>query len=189
MPFHMRLSPLLAKMPTLGKMARVVKGVSTSSESKFIRFHWEVSASSHRWLAYAKGGGYKKWRGLEWYCFDWEADGMRLKIFNTELYHGAHWSKRVINTDLFGQEGLLCSRVARGSLGFRVTTTEFGFDSTAIFIAVNHPATRNNLLCQLNSRIATFVVRSVMPSMVLESGYVGSALLTDALCRSLYEFI
>jgi len=164
---------------SLGKVTRVVKGVSTSSESKFIRFDWETP-DSRRWQPYAKGGGYRKWWGCQSYSFDWSDDGARLKAFNSELYGGVHWSKRVINTDLFGATGVVCSRVARGSLGFRIRHGEYGFDSTAIFAQARDNGQCLALLVDLNSHFATYVIRSLSPAMALESGYVGVAPISSA---------
>jgi hypothetical protein len=63
----------------LGNYARVLKGLDTANDIRFVRFHWEI-ANKNRWYHFEKGGGYGKWYGFQFWMIDWEGSGKRIKI-------------------------------------------------------------------------------------------------------------
>ena len=78
---------LLARLSTGPLISSVVDarpGIQTSDNARFLRFYWEIadSGSSSRWYGFSRGGGYKKWHGLQFEVADWEYCGARLKRFN-----------------------------------------------------------------------------------------------------------
>lgn len=72
---------------------KVVKGLTTSDNNRFLRFWWEIPADytsndyaidHKKWVRYVKGGPYNKWYGNMWTLLNWENDGYEIKNFVDE---------------------------------------------------------------------------------------------------------
>ena len=84
----------LSTSKRLGSLASVPKGLSTADNDRYLRYFWEVVELTG-WRLYAKGGGYSKWAGLNWYCIRWGEDGTALKaspssVIRNEVYYSIY---------------------------------------------------------------------------------------------------
>ena len=102
----------LFKQPKMAEYAQPCKGLDTGDNNHFLRNWFEVELNKigreNTWIPYNKGGGYRKWYGLNEYVILWENNGYELKykskanIRNEGLYYmqGLTWSD--LSTNLFG---------------------------------------------------------------------------------------
>ena len=100
------------KQPKMAEYAQPCKGLDTGDNNRFLRNWFEVELSKigrgNIWIPYNKGGGYRKWYGLNDYVILWKNNGYELKykskanIRNEALYYkqGLTWSD--LSTNLFG---------------------------------------------------------------------------------------
>jgi hypothetical protein len=177
-----RFFQLLCSPRRLSNMAEVRVGLKTSDDGRFVRCFWEVpsfgvvcegNATSGRWFWFAKGGGYRKWAGLEWLVVDWEDHGRRLKTW-IDPHHGRPysnvWMLRVTEERYFFHRGLTYTQMARGSLGVRMMRESiFGHKGNSIF---SSPETGMALCALLNSRVASYLARAIAQQLGFEAGHV-----------------
>ncbi|MCP9932691.1 BREX-1 system adenine-specific DNA-methyltransferase PglX [Cyanobium sp. Candia 9D4] len=127
----------------------------TSDNERFVRFCWEVNSSQvgigQKWLAYAKGGSFRKWSGNLDHVVDWSEEARRFYKVN----HVA----RIIPEDLWYREGITWTDVTSAGTAFRSLPPNTTFDATGLTIFVSAERNRMELLGLLNSAYA----RSVLP--------------------------
>ncbi len=147
---------------TVGEVADVRRGISTGDNNRLMRCHWEVPISASRWRPFVKGGGPKRWRGLETYAVDWP----RGRVAMMEL-PGA----RIQNESYLDQAGATFSQAASGTLSLRLLSAVEVFEakSPGVF-----PRTTNRelLLAVLNCRVASSVVRALSPAIDINEASV-----------------
>lgn len=160
------LLALLASRDKLGSLAKVPKGLSTGNNNRFLRFHWEVS-DLHVWVAYAKGGGYRKWHGLQWYSLNWKNDGFLIRNLQNE---NGYIRSRVQNEQFYRCAGYTYTEVANSSFGARVLDELEFFDARSPGIFPQTSVTAN-LLAILNCRLSTFFFRCISPGVMLDQAY------------------
>ncbi len=154
-----RLVSLFAEKQ-LREVATVRAGLCTGHDARFIRFHWEVFSKDSerpRWVQFAKGGGYKKWKGFEYWVVDWELNGRRLHAANLP-------GTRVQNDDWYLKGGWSYSLICTGSMAVRQLNAMSIASHKGPFI---HPCDLS-IGALLNTRIASFLLRSVTPNMGFE---------------------
>ena len=81
-------------------------------------------ASGEKWLPYNKGGEFRCWFGNNEYVVNWKNNGSDIKhwlVNNPQDPKTTHWSRRVINSECYFQEGITWSFVSSGSFGVRYT--------------------------------------------------------------------
>ena len=164
----------LSKAPLLARLARIRQGICTTNDPRFIRMHWEVRLG-RRWVAFAKGGGHRRWDGLRLFCVDWDYDGRRIKEFITDTPHAIHWSGRMPEPDYFFKEGWGFSRIAFGCLGLRrFSATDLFSDTNPIllFRPAISPTEADGYAGLLNSPITTFLLRAYTQSNDFREGYL-----------------
>jgi hypothetical protein len=128
----------------LGESTRIVQQVITADNSRFLRYSWETSIPIDRWWRYVKGGGYRKWAGLENMRIEWDDEGIRLKESITAKYPylNGNWSW-LVKAESLGLPSLTYTLMAQGSLGVR--------------------RVRENTLC--DSASPTIVFRELIPGI------------------------
>jgi len=155
--------------PKLADIADVPKGLSTGENGRFLRYHWEAPFAEH-WKAYAKGGGYRKWHGLQWHTLNWNNNGFLIKNLQDKT---GYIRSRVQNERFYKNEGYTYTEVANSSFGVRTLAEYEFFDarSPSIFPVKR---TSKSLLAVLNSRICTFLFRCISPGIMLDQAYAPS---------------
>jgi len=150
----------LFSLPAVESISAPAQGLKTGHNDRFIRTGWEVATLAHqRWKPFVKGEGFRKWTRGEFFCADWEHDGIRMKEFNTELLHGQSWSRNITNTDKYFRSGLVYTYVARGKLSLREVAARYVVDAGSPLMVVEDLNLRNDLLGYLNTRTACYLAR------------------------------
>ena len=147
-------------------------GVSSSDNTRFLRWFWECS-SGRRWLRHTKGGGYSRWSGSVNHLVDWDCEGVKLKTFILERYPylGTNYEIK-IRPYTFGMWGWSYSSMARGCLGVRILRPDQTTNAKSPTIFV--PDQDDILGAILNSRIVSYILRAISSSVNIDEGYVGT---------------
>lgn len=154
---------------TVGDEARVLVGLQTNDDRRYVRYVWSVPPDKDRWLVHGKGGGYERWYGLNRFLLDWR-EGR--PVFEREPKSGLRVER------WFAEEGWTYSWFAHGALGLRRKEKGWSFGraaSSALFCDdVRLPAF-------LNSRVASLAVRRLGGKAQLPEGVVRSLPIPESL--------
>jgi len=167
-----RVLDVLSEFEPMAQAGYMGWGISSSNNARFLRWWWEAQVSN-RWLRHAKGGTYGRWAGLVNHLVDWDGDGVKLKEFILERYPylGRNYEIK-IRPYTFGSFGWTYSSMSRGCLGARLLEPEHTTNakSPALFLRDR----RLDLGAVLNSRVASYVLRAIAPTLNVDEGYVGA---------------
>ena len=145
--------------------ADVRRGLDSGHDERFVRFFWELSLPPNGWYPYSKGGGYKKWSGLEHWVLDWRK--------GPEGFNGVKGA-RVQNVSYYFKPFLTYSLMAQGSLGVRRVMAGAIPGGAAGGIFPKKFSTWPILASILNSRIISYALRLVSPELKFREGYVSN---------------
>lgn len=155
-------SRLSASRRVVNDVARVVVGLQTSDDRRFVRPVWSVPPDRSRWLVHSKGGGYDRWFGLNRYLLDWREGSSR---FEEDPKSGIAVKK------WFDEEGWTYTWFANGALGLRRKEAGWSFGRAA----------SSGVFCEdtrcvafLNSRVASLLARRLGGKAQLPEGIVRS---------------
>jgi len=127
----------LFELDTLSSMFSVGSGLSTADNERFLRYIWEPSRKQingkikscedtlllkEKWYLFQKGGEFRKWYGNLLHVVNWKNNGEEIKYWvthNPKDPNTTHWSRRVFNTNLFFQKGIIWSTISCGKISFR----------------------------------------------------------------------
>jgi hypothetical protein len=70
---------LLASSLKVEEYFRCLEGIQTGKDKKYVRYFWEVGSDKKNWVPYLKGGGYRRWCGLEHFVVKWQHQGAELR--------------------------------------------------------------------------------------------------------------
>ena len=113
-----------------------LQGAITGDNDRFLKLWFEVSneksswssrCTSQKWFPHCKGGGYRKWYGLNEYVINWESNGYEIKNFVDE---NGKLRSRPQNLDYFFKTGITWSDLTTGSYGARYVPPDFTFNVT-----------------------------------------------------------
>ncbi|RRR74016.1 MAG: BREX-1 system adenine-specific DNA-methyltransferase PglX [Candidatus Viridilinea halotolerans] len=145
----------------LGDVARVVQGITTADDQRFVRFLWEVKPDTigKSWMSYEKGGGYAKWFGHQYWVVNWVNYGSLIKSSPTSV---------IRNEQYHFTNGWSYSYMSRGSLGLRRLEGEgiFSHQASAVIPSLDGTA------ALLNGRFASSIIRSISARIQLTESYV-----------------
>ena len=109
------------KYKKMNDCVNAVKGLDTCDNDQFVREWYEVDYNkigldihstnethNHKWYPYCKGGGYKKWYGLNEKVVLWENDGKVLRNLRNE---SGKIKSRPQNTKYYFKNGLTFSTI------------------------------------------------------------------------------
>jgi hypothetical protein len=156
----------LSSESRLRDFADVRQGIGCADVSRFVRYTHEMPAMSENagWVPYHRGGGYRKWYGLNETVIDWRDGGRALKESRSIVPSQRRYFSR----------GLTYTDVARGSMSTRVMDAGaiFSDSGPGIFAEAAH---EGGILAFLNSRLASHVLRLLSPAVLhFRMGYVAS---------------
>jgi hypothetical protein len=147
---------------TVRDVARVVVGLQTSDDRRFVRYVWSVPPDRSRWIVHSKGGGYDRWFGVNRWVLDWRDGGQR---FERDPKSGIAVKK------WFDEVGWTYTWFANGALGLRHKDAGWSFGRAA----------SSGVFCEdvryvafLNSRVASHLVRRLGGKAQLPEGIVRS---------------
>ena len=130
---------------------------TASANTRFVRNCWEV-ADRTRWLNYSKGGGLKKWVGLEQFVVDWGNHGARVSAHVTDSYPPDKYSLW-IKLPPTRTNAVVWSEIGSGTMGARITPPPTVVSRTGPAILIRNENEASRCLGLLNSRAATYLLR------------------------------
>ena len=161
----------------LSEVLTTREGLTTGDNDSFLRLWHEVSEKSiawegdrdnhKRWFLYVKGGDRRLWYGNWDFVVDWENDGERVRG-NREAKTGRVRSHNYNGKYAF-RPGICWSGLTNGSPSFRYCPGYQMFDTKGPmgFVSADSAAVtpESRLLAFLNSKVASYVLSSISPTM------------------------
>ncbi len=156
------LSRRAAAHPTYGELANPMQGTSTGDNKTFVRFAWEVGPRDVGWRRVSKGGGYSKWVGLNRYRVLWGEGGRRVR---------ENPGSAPRNLDRLAATQLVYSDTGNRGLNVRLRRPDQVVIASGpgIEVRVGDPLVH---MAWLNSRLATFLLKSMTPKLTVSAGYI-----------------
>ncbi|EMR73248.1 putative N6-adenine-specific DNA methylase [Thaumarchaeota archaeon SCGC AB-539-E09] len=157
----------LIEKNNIGKNAKVITGLQTSDDRRFIRYYWEVNSKkivndrNRHWVTFEKGGGYGRWFGHHYWVIDWEYNGARLKSFPKSY---------IRNEQHYFKEGYTYSYVGSSSVGLRkrIGNDIFAHVSSSIIPKIKI----SGFASLVNSRISTYTIRAINKNLGFNESYI-----------------
>ena len=161
----------------LGEIAAPRKGNTTTNNDKFLRQWYEVDCNkialnfnsiklankkNKKWFPYNKGGGYRKWYGLNDSLINWENDGYEIR----QIPHAV-----IANYHYYMKPGITWSTITTSKFGVRDFGKGYIFDNGGCCIFVKNED-KNFLSALLNSNTFTEVFSKINPTINFQSGEI-----------------
>jgi len=151
-------------MPTYGDFAEPMQGTSTGDNPRFVRFGWQVPSDDPDWRPVSKGGGYCKWAGLHRYRVLWADGGAAVRD---------HPGSAVRNLDRMDETALVYSDTGTAGMNVRVRRPTELFIASGPGIVVRRGRASAHL-GYLNTRVATYFMRTLSPKLTISAGYISA---------------
>ena len=118
----------------LSAVCKPTQGLATADNARFLRYWHEVNLEKigfgcssaeealearKKWFPYNKGGGFRRWYGLNEYVINWHNDGEEIKNFTPAV---------IRNPSYYFKEGITFPRIGSNLFYARYTTSGFVFD-------------------------------------------------------------
>jgi hypothetical protein len=163
---------LFRDLPALGQIAQLRQGLATTENRRFLRYWWEIPSSQiafgcrgledarqsgKKWFPYLKGGGFRKWYGMQYFLVNWADDGREIKeeIVRRYPYLKGDWQWVAKNSEFYFREGVNYSYLTSGKFSARYSPPGFIFDVAGSSIFADTPM---QILGILNSRFCRFAL-------------------------------
>ena len=171
-----RVRKAYEEMPAISEVAIACQGISTSSDTKFVRLWHEVTAKRSswnrpnsrsmartKWFPYNKGGVYRKWYGNIGFVLDWSDEGLEIK---------KRRPKSVIRNERFYfQESISWQDYTIGAPSFRLYPKGFIFATNAHSAFTRDGEAFLKILGFCNSVVLSAMAAAVSPGLHFNSGY------------------
>lgn len=171
--------------PNIYNFAEPRLGMATADNNLFLKFFWEVidsnifyncesrkeaKSSGFKWYRYAKGGDYRKWYGNNNIIVNWYNDG-----YEIQNYKDANGKVRShnYNLDYIFKKGITWNALTSSSTSFRILEYSL-FDNAGSSLFVDNYQEYNNMLGLLNSKIISYILPAVNPTLNYQPGTIGS---------------
>jgi type II restriction/modification system DNA methylase subunit YeeA len=160
-------------------------GLQTSDNNRFLRLWHEVGAdktqhgcssrddasqSNGKWFPCTKGGGFRRWYGLNEYLVNWENDGAELFEFASSLYGSA--TRIIKNASRYFESGLTWSSIAP-KFSIRYCPIGFIFETKGSMCFPHELEDTYPLLALLNSKIVEAALEVFSPTFDFHEGPLG----------------
>ncbi|MDN3490081.1 MULTISPECIES: BREX-1 system adenine-specific DNA-methyltransferase PglX [unclassified Pseudoalteromonas] len=153
------------------------EGLATADNERFLRYWFEVSVNerctevdwSKKWVPYNKGGGDRKWSGYLEQLVNWEDDGKEIKN-NIDQKTGRVRSHNY-NGEYAFKQGITWSGISSSGFSVRYVPKGHMFDAKGPS-AFTEAENLYQLLALLNSKVATFLMSMLAPTLDFKIGHV-----------------
>lgn len=154
------------------------EGMATADNPRFLRNWSEVEVNKisfnarscndgYKWYPYNKGGGERKWYGLNYLIVNYENDGYEIK-HNIDKATG-----RVRSHNYNGSYGLCdgatWSAISSGSISIRYSPAGFLFDSKG---SMGFASNIFNLIGLINSNVSMVFLKYISPTLDFKPGHI-----------------
>lgn len=174
-----KMVELFYSLEKVGTFSPARIGMMTTDNERFLRvwhevnynkigFHYsdrtEASKSSAKWFPYNKGGGFKKWYGLNVLIVNWQFGGQEIIANGMTSFRGK---------DFYFKEGMTWSFISSKSFGVRYKPAGFIFDIQG---SSSFPPKKylNEFIAYLNSKVAFKFLSVLNPTLSFQGGNVNS---------------
>jgi type II restriction/modification system DNA methylase subunit YeeA len=173
---------VFSNTPNIKKYVPAAVGLQTGDNDKFLRRWFEVSinkigfnilnceesnSSGVKWFPYNKGGEYKKWYGNRDFIVNWEGNGTEIKSF---VDKNGKLRSRPQNTQCYFKPSISWSDITSGGISFRLFEEGFIYDVTGMSAQVKSDNLLKPSLAFLNTKIVSWIVKSLNPTLHFQSG-------------------
>ncbi len=152
---------------TFRDKAKVVEGLTTANNNRFLRFWWEIqeqyTSPNTKWVPYAKGGGYNKFYGNMWTVLNWNNNGYEIK--NNK-------GSSVRNESFYFRKGITFSSVGTKGVNYRLLDDGCVFDSASRSVFIEDVDSIEFFLSALNSKLLLYVASCLNPTVSTTVGDV-----------------
>ena len=185
MPIAYWVSPNIrnafAKDNSIKECAKTLVGLQTDDNDRFIRQWYEVSKSNFyatannstsfeskgvRWAPISKGGGFRKWYGLNSNVVNWKNNGLDIKEFTKDSSGG-----RINNEEHYFEEGVTWGLISNALPSFRYEPNGFIFNVSGPKIFSNFNV--KQFASYLNSKVSHYLLSILTPSLSFTPGTLG----------------
>ena len=177
------LLELICKSRSIRDLSFVRQGICTTNNPRFTRYFWEVPFSNPgpRWFPFEKGGGALRWVGFHQSVVDWQLDGARVKSYQDDTPGAIHWSGRMPDEKFLFRPGWTFSRISGGTLAARIMPKSSLFCNTSPAAIPYDDSDLPLVGFWMNTRLLTFLLRSLTQRLDCQEGYVQRLPLPTAL--------
>ena len=182
--YWLRNKHLFAEGTSLEIVANPRQGLKTLDNDYYIRFWHEVSVSricwhattldeaqdsGKKWFPLNHGGEYRKYYGNNWTLVNWENDGAEMKANAIRKYNSI--TRTITNIAYYFKPGITWS-VLCSEPSFRWYGEGFIFSNGGQCIVPDGAADLYYILGLLNTKISSYLLNILSPTMGFESGYL-----------------
>lgn len=172
----------------LNQFLTLRKGLTTMNNGRFLKYWHEVESSQfcadapdaqtaleskRTWFPVNKGGGDRKWFGLNEFVINWKNSGREIKQYISEKYDGGSYTKEIRSEEYYFQENITWSTLSASFLSMRYSPAGFIFESKG---SVGLSESSNDLraaLCYANSKVINVFLGALSPTLDYNAGPVG----------------
>lgn len=154
----------------LGKISFSSEGIKTGNNDRFLRLWFEVGfnfigdvqTNSVSWVFHLKGGEFRRWYGNHEYVIFWRNNGELVKSQKNSGIQGLK---------TFERQAVIWSDITSGGFSARTKPINYLFDSCspAAFLE-DRELKQNNLLAYLNSKVVSYLVPVLNPTLHFKVG-------------------
>ncbi len=152
---------------SLEQKFKIVVGVTTGNNNRFLRLWWEVENS--QWVSYAKGGEKNNWYGNLWAKINWFDGGNEIRNYSVDGKKKAS----LRSERLYFKEGITYSALGGEKVSFRLLPSGCIFDSGGSCIF--NEGDKNELLYLLgllNSKLSVYILNCLNNTVNIQVGDV-----------------
>lgn len=152
---------------TIEKVFKVLTGLTTGNNFKFLRYFWEVSPSNissnyavdnKDWVNYQKGGTFNKWHGNNWLLINYYKNGSLLTSSSNNQY--------------YFKLGVVCSGVGTKGASFRLMPENSIFNNATPVAFPKNNESLFYVLSVLNSKMSKYTLDCLNPTVNTQAGDV-----------------
>ena len=158
----------------LGEIYDIKSGLSTGDNDIFLRCWHEISSNKFSiftggeqtgWVPYNKGGGARKWYGLNTLVVYWGNDADKIKQVGRAVFR---------NPSFYFKEGITWSGIASSGGTFRYTPKGYLFDSNKGPMIFDKGKGIYNIAGLLNTKVSQVLIGMLNPTVSLQIGDIYS---------------
>ena len=170
--------------PSVSKLGEAKAGMTTGDNNRFLRFWFEVCQKKigfgcsnreeemkkkMKWFPYNKGGGYRKWYGLNEYVVLWENDGFEIK----NAVEKGRKIASVRSERLYFKQSLTWATLAANSASCRFSEEGHLFDDKGSSCFMPEESLYYTLAL-INSKVGNYLLQILNPTLSFQSGNIGA---------------
>lgn len=170
--------------PSINAIGEAKAGMTTGDNERFLRAWFEVNfdkvgigyatseeaqQSRKKWFPYNKGGGFRKWYGLNEMVVLWENNGSEIK----NATKGGRKIASVRSERLYFKESITWATLTSGMFSARYSEAGSLFDDkgSSAFIPMEH---NKYVLAFMNACVSNYILGMLNPTISFQSGNIGS---------------